>query len=246
MTVKGVECRMKIAVCDDHRESLERISGYLNEFLEERGIPAEVLCYSSAGEFSAAMDAQRFDLAFLELVLQDFSGFALARKLRARDVQCELVFITGHPEFMADAFPYRPIGYLIKPASARELTDVMERFLFYCGHRSLHYTIHTREKDHQVPHEQIRYFRSDGHRVLIHTAVHPEPLVHLRRLDDIERELAALPYLRCHQSYLVRSSAVRRFEHRRPRLILDDGTEIPVSKRYFNDVTAYLLGRNQM
>ena len=246
MTVKGVEGRMKIAVCDDHRESLERISGYLNEFLEERGIPAEVLCYSSAGEFSAAMDAQRFDLAFLELVLQDFSGFVLARKLRARDVRCELVFITGHPEFMADAFPYRPIGYLIKPASARELTDVMERFLFYCGHRSLHYTIHTREKDHQVPHEQIRYFRSDGHRVLIHTAVHPEPLVHLRRLDDIERELAALPYLRCHQSYLVRSSAVRRFEHRRPRLILDDGTEIPVSKRYFNDVTAYLLGRNQM
>lgn len=237
---------MRIAVCDDHRESLERISVHLNEFLETRGIPAEVLCYSSADEFSAAMDAQRFDLAFLELVWQDCNGFELARKLRARDVRCELVFVTERPEFMADAFPYRPIGYLVKPVSGDELADVMKRFLFYCSHRSLHYTIHTREKDHQVPHEQIRYFQSDGHRVLIHTADQSEPLVHLRRLDDIERELAALPYLRCHQSYLVRSSAVRRFEHHRSRLILDDGTEIPVSKRYGSNVTSYLLDRNQI
>ncbi len=238
--------RMRIAICDDHLESVEQIDGYLNDFLRRRGIAAEVLRYSAPGEFSAAMDEVRFDLAFLAVAWQDYSGFALARKLRDVDVQCELVFVTSHPEFMPDVFSYRPIGYIIKPASGREIDAVMERFLFYCSHRSLYYTIHTRDRDYQIPHARSRYFRSDGHRVMIYVESQEEPLVHLRRLDDIERELAALPYLRCHQSYLVHSSVVRRFEHRRPRLILDDGAEIPVSKRYFNGVTAYLLGRNQI
>lgn len=237
---------MRIAICDDHLESMEQIHVHLNDFLQRRGIAAEVLRYSTAEEFSAAMDEMRFDLAFLALAWQDYSGLALARKLRGIDVQCELVFVTAHPEFMSDVFSYRPIGYIVKPVSGQELEVVMERFLFYCGHRDLYYTIHTRDRDHQVPHAQIRYFRSDGHRVMIHMGADAEPLVHLRRLDDIERELAALPYLRCHQSYLVNSNAVRRFEHRRPRLILDDGSEVPVSKRYFNGVTEYLLGRNQI
>ncbi|MDO4356817.1 MAG: LytTR family DNA-binding domain-containing protein [Clostridia bacterium] len=237
---------MKIAICDDHLESMEQIYIHLTDFLRRRSIVAEILRYASAEAFSTAMDEMRFDLAFLAVAWQDYSGFALARKLRSIDVQCELAFVTSHPEFMSDVFPYRPIGYIVKPVSGQEIDVLMERFLFYCGHRDLYYTIHTRDRDYQVPHAQIRYFRSDGHHVMIHMGSDSEPLAHLRRLDDIERELAALPYLRCHQSYLVHSSNVRRFEHRRPRLILDDGTEIPVSKRYFNGVTAYLLGRNQI
>lgn len=237
---------MHIAIFDDHPAGQEKLRQHLLHFFEMHELSVEIFCPSDANDFAAAMDRTRFDLAVITLGSQVVIGFALARKLYQHNFQCEVIFVSEYSEFMKDAFAYRPIGYLLQPFSEAEISATLERFLFYHWHPNRYYTVHTRELDRLIPHREVRYFQSDGHYALIFTTTSAQSLSHLRRLDDLERELTPLGYIRCHQSYLVHLPFIRELNHRVMKLFLIDGTEIPVSKRYFNRVMTTLLAQNQL
>ena len=237
---------MHIAICDERPAQLELLCRHITLYFQQQEVKLELHRYGSHVDFAAAVSAVDFDLAFIALGAQSETGFALARRLLEAQPVCNLVFESEYPEFMHDAISYRPIGYVIQPAGEREVAAVLDRFLFYHWHHTLYYTLRTREHDRRIPHSHIRYFQSDSHRVMIYTTESDQPFTQLRRLKDIEQEIAPVGFLRCHQSYLVNLSFVSVLDHRQMRLILTDGTELPVSKRYFNSVVNILLSRNQI
>ena len=237
---------MQIAICDEQPAQLELLGQHITRYFQRQDVDWQIQRYTSYVDFSVAINTVDLDLAFIALGEQSETGFVLAHKLLEAQPACNLVFESEHPEFMRDAIGYRPIGYMIQPAGEHEVFDVLDRFLFYYWHHTLHYSLHTREHDRRIPHSHIRYFQSDGHHILIHTTERDQPFTQLRRLNDIEQETAGAGYLRCHQSYLVNMRFVSVLDHRQMRLILTDGAELPVSKRYFNSVVNILLSRNQI
>ncbi len=237
---------MHIAIYDENPSGLDGLHQHITRFFELRELSPDISRFTSPIAFSAAMDEACFDLAFIALGQQSRSGFALARRLREQNTQCDLVFVSEYPEFMRDSIAYRPTGYLLQPVAESEAFSVLEQALFYQWHPNRYYRVHTRNQDQNIPHAEIRYFQSDGHRVLIHFHPSQAPLAHLSRLGSIERELARLDYLRCHQSYLVHLPYVRSLDRKSMKLGLTDGVEIPVSKRYLSHVTNALLARNPL
>lgn len=237
---------MHIAIYDENPASLDGLHAHIVRFFEQRELTQDICLYTSSTDFSIAMEHTHFDLVFIALGEQSRGSFALARKLRGSNTQCDIVFISEYPEFMNHSIAYRPTGYLIQPVAEREVFAVLEQTLFYQCHSNRYYSIRIRNQDYRIPHEEIRYFQSDGHRVLIYLDSSQEPMSHLCRLSSIEKELDRLDYLRCHQSYLVHLPYVRALDRKSMKLMLTDGTEIPVSKRYLSRVTNALLARNQL
>lgn len=233
---------MRVAISDIQADQL---SAPVAQYFAGQNLPCEISCYSSIVEMIDALETERFDLALISLDPDVESAFFLARRLRDRDVRCELAFLSGRTDCMRASVAYRPIGYLRRPFSEKELSALLDRFLFYQTHPNLQYTLRTRDQAQHIPHVSIRYFRSDGHRVLIYTTHSDAPVPHQRKLADIERDLRGLNYLRCHQSYLVHLPFVRMLDHREMKLILSDGAAIPVSKRYFTHVVDCLLNQNR-
>ena len=59
-----------------------------------------------------------------------------------------------------------------------------------------------------------------------------EPLAQTRRLDEIDQELKDRPFIRIHKSFLVRVDAISSFDRSKLRVILKNGVNLPVSRRY--------------
>ena len=227
---------MNIAIYAVGDPDPEPLLSAVNGFLRRRGLAATVTRFDRAEALWRAMESARFDLLFF--MLSGDASLMAAKGARERCMDCQILFASRTPRYAAQAMDYRAIGYLLLPLMAAELDRAMERFLRYYGSDARHYAAHTRLCDHLIPHDTIRYFHSDGHYVNVHVDGADAPVTHLRRIDDIQREVCALPYVRCHQSYLVHRRVIRGISGR--TLVLADGERIPVSRKYADDLAQIL------
>ena len=53
--------------------------------------------------------------------MQGLDGVTLARKIRAADEKCAIIFITGTAEFAADGYDVSALHYLLKPIDEAKL-----------------------------------------------------------------------------------------------------------------------------
>lgn len=230
---------MHFAICDTGKQSLAWLERDLPALLQQRKLTAHIVRYDSINAMLAAHSDHPFALAFLPQ-----TDLASAAALRADETDCELIFVGAKCSLTAQAIEYRPIAYIDVPASEASLSHALDQFMFYTQHGDRAYPVQTRHCTGCIPHSDILYFHSVGHQVFIHTSGGGQPIVHTRKLDDVEKQLSLQGYLRCHQRYLVRLSAVCSLEHQTMKLILSDGCEIPVSKRHFNHVVNTIVAQN--
>ncbi len=68
------------------------------------------------------------DVAFLDVEMFDMTGLELAKRLKDIHGGVNIVFATGYPEYMGEAFHMHASGYILKPAAPenvrRELDDL--------------------------------------------------------------------------------------------------------------------------
>ena len=222
-----------VLICDDDAPLAEDLRRQVEACFVSRDIAARTLICSSGVELNDILSQSPPDLIFLDLSLKDADGYRLAGEIRARRLKSEIVFVTSHPERMPDAFSYRPIGFISKPVSAKDIDDVINRFLLFYWITDACYCVRTREQSQQVPLRDILYFESNAHKVLIHLESQCEPLMQTRRLDEIAQELQDRPFIRIHKSFLVRVDAVSHVDRSKLRIILKNGVNLPISRRYY-------------
>ncbi len=86
-----------------------------------------------AGSFRNAAEALEFvrdnpvDLAFLDIKIGGDDGLELARSLRSRCADADIVFTTSHAEFAMPAYDVYPLDYMVKPISGTRLEQTIAR-----------------------------------------------------------------------------------------------------------------------
>ncbi len=73
---------------------------------------------------------KRIDVAFLDIDLFRESGLDLAEKLSGICPDINIIFLTGHPEFMKQAFSLHVSGYVLKPMSPEDFLHEMNHLRF--------------------------------------------------------------------------------------------------------------------
>ena len=107
---------MHIAVCDDEPATLAYLSELVRRWGEGRADPVRVERFPSAQALWFEWEAKPcFDLFLLDIQMQGLDGVTLARKIRAADEKCAIIFITGTAEFAADGYDVSALHYLLKP-----------------------------------------------------------------------------------------------------------------------------------
>lgn len=100
---------MHIAVCDDEPATLAYLSALVRRWGEGRADPVRVERFPSAQALWFEWEAKPcFDLFLLDIQMQGLDGVTLARKIRAADEKCAIIFITGTAEFAADGYDVSP------------------------------------------------------------------------------------------------------------------------------------------
>ena len=106
-----VKERRRILVVDDNRDFCENIA----DLLELSGY--EVVCASDGASAIAVAGKERFDLAFVDLIMPGIDGITVIERLRENTPQLAVVVLTAHAEeeTLRRALAAGAKEYIIKP-----------------------------------------------------------------------------------------------------------------------------------
>ena len=233
----------RIAICEDDATTREQIASLCGEILARLDTEHAISEFDCAEALEGALEAgASFDLLCLDIMLQGKTGVEMAQAFRTRDDQTSILLISSSREFLKEGYSVRPLQYLYKPVDPRELEEVLRTDL-RLHRRAARLTLSLGGKTRVLPLSELLYVESQNHNAV---ACFPDRQEGFRiTLSEIERLLPADLFCRCHHSFLVNMSHIRQI--RRRALELDQGSQIPVGRNYYETAQAkfiqFLAGR---
>ena len=116
---------MKIALVDDDPCCLSEMESLCRSFGEAHRCHVETASFTGGTQFLASLADQTFSIVFMDIYMEGTDGIAVAQKMRERDNDCILIFLTTSAEFMPDAFSCHAFEYIVKPVTMERLFGVL-------------------------------------------------------------------------------------------------------------------------
>ena len=120
---------MKIAICDDDREEIKRISSILKCYNKERKIQLEYNIFSGGVELSSVAQRENYNIYILDIIMPVLNGIDLAREIREFDKVSPIIFLTSSPEFAVESYSVKAADYLVKPIDKERLFCALDDIL---------------------------------------------------------------------------------------------------------------------
>ena len=204
---------LRIGICDDQLNARDALRFELEKILRDK---SEQIVY----EFSTGASAVRWlekhpgeiVLLFLDVEMDGISGMDAAAQIRNFDKEICLVFVTGYTDYVFDGYKVNALDYVIKPASAKKLLDVLKRVREQLSDKyDKTFSFKNPEGTYRLPLSNIAYFYSDKRKVNIVCTSRERSLSYsfYGKLDEVEAKLSHA-FVRIHQRYLVNPAHVER------------------------------------
>lgn len=219
--------KLNIAICDDDPFFIDTFAAVLGEYLAEFDIKFQIHRFLKGESLIKAADI--YDILFLDIKLGSLSGLDTARMLRERRTQVPIVFLTSYKQYVFEAFDVEAFHYLLKPITPQKLYFVVDRLLNRLEQERISYlTFKSGSAVHTIPFGDILYGEVMDRKIFIHTT--NEVVEFYGKIQELEEKMQS-DFFRCHRSYLVNLSKVKRFE--KTDILLTNGETIPLSKRKY-------------
>ncbi len=239
-----MEKKISAVIIDDESLGRQIVRKYLASY-DEVEIAAEC---SNGFEGVKKINELNPDIAFLDIQMPKLTGFEMLELLDHPPV---IIFTTAYDQYAIKAFEVNAADYLLKPFSAERFREALEKAKLLLKNKSRGNEIinglitHTQEtieyleriviKDgsriHIIPVDTISYLEAQDDYVMIHSSEGSH--LKQRTMKYFEEHLPPDDFLRIHRSYIAAVARIKKIElveKESYRLILDDGTKLPVSK----------------
>lgn len=226
--------RLNIAICDDEKAIREQI----NELIEKEKAGMCIDLYETGDSLLAA--DKKFDIVFLDIQMEGTDGIETAKKLRERDEDTILIFITGIREYVFQAFDVAAFHYLLKPIEEDKFHEVFRRAGRELEKRKSKRRetvfIKTRNRSFSLEKDSILYIESRGKKVEIHTT--GATVEAYASMNEMEEQLGC-GFFRCHRGYLVNMAYVAEYDS--GSITLNNGEYVYLAKEKYGEfVKAYM------
>lgn len=221
----------------------------------------DVIIYEATGvqDGIQKIEDHKPEILFLDIEMGDGSGFDLLTAIEQHHFQ--LIFTTAHNQYAIQAFEFSALNYLMKPISPLALQKTLSKAVENIKHKSMSENIeillaqmgksNVKNGDQKIALKDangtyfikikdIIYCQADGPYTKFYL-VNNIPLIISKNLKEYELLLVNHNFLRCHHSFLVNTNLIAKFERSDGGvLIMEDGSQIPVSQRKKDQVVEYL------
>lgn len=118
---------LRIAVCDDESKALDEEMEMIGSLCTEKNIEFLIDKYDSPADLLDR--AEKYDLAVLDIEMEEMNGIDLARGLAERNSRCLVIFVTNYPFYLDNAFDVKAIRFLGKPIDRHRLSVGIDRVI---------------------------------------------------------------------------------------------------------------------
>lgn len=193
---------LRIAVVEDDHDSRERLTQYLEQYQQERGVRLQISCFQDG---DAIVDGYQsvYDLILMDIQMPLLDGMTAAELIRSMDDEVILIFLTNMKQYAIQGYRVGALDYLLKPVSYFALSQRLDKALQQLRRRRKQYVTFVSQGNwYKLELSQIYYIECQNHTLYYHTHSGNFPVN--GTMKNLEREME--PYgcfFRCGKGYLV-------------------------------------------
>jgi two-component system LytT family response regulator len=231
---------LRLLIADDEKLARDLVRRYVES---ERDIAIVAEC-KDGDELARDLPRVRADIALLDIVMPGRDIFETLAAVDPRIIPL-VIFTTAFDRYAVRAFELNAVDYLLKPITAERLAAALERargrkpvtenlmrLIRDLGPRPDRILVPHRDGMVPVATSEIQWIKAEGDYARIHLLSGKSYLL-TRTLRDLEQRLDPKAFLRIHRSAIIRTDTIREVKSEgsaRLRVVLDDGTELIVSR----------------
>lgn len=234
---------IKIAVCDDESQELERVHSYLERYIHEhQQYEITIVTFSAPFDLLSHVEEHGgFDVFLLDVYMAGMLGTDVARELRNIDDSGEIIFLTSSRDHAIDAFEVDAANYLIKPYTESKIFSALDKVLNRLKVERRHMiTLKTTGGLVRIFTRNIIFTETGRNNYqIIHTINGEKIEVRMTSLELFELLLPAKFFVRCGASINLNLKYIRQI--RKDTIILDSGKNLDYPYRAYKNLKEQFL-----
>lgn len=176
------------------------------------------------------------------------SGFGVAQEIRRMRLNTEIAIVTSYGEARNDAFQYRPIGYVDKPATIEEVTRLLRLYIDFYSDCKRYIYVGRASEERRIAVNDVTYVEVRGRSIKIEMSIEgrKDEINTTGTISEYEEKLKSSGFVRCYRSILVNPHHIKAYNVVSKEFSMSTGTRLPVSRSYaVQAVTALQQGKER-
>lgn len=227
---------MNILICDDNHGD----AAILEKIIKNSGFHVNTIVFNKSADALAYMrSGAKVDGCFLDIIMPEMTGTALASFLREEGYRNGIVFLTTSNEYAAESYKVDAFSYLLKPPHAETVTGILRKMEDKINSvDTAGIPVVTRYMSRFLLFYEISYIEVMQHKIFFHLTDRSIIEVNMSLGELLPELMKDGRFARCHRSFVVNMNAVSYVQDR--DVFLRCGGRVPISKSYLDFSKQYL------
>ena len=236
---------IRVAIVDDDKSCRLEVKQFIERYEQELSGGGEKLfeieLFETAMDFISDYKAV-YDIAFLDIEMPLIDGMTAAKKLRLKDTDISLIFITKMPKYAIEGYDVEAVGFMVKPIKYCDFVDKIKKAIKLREHKKQESVVIKCDGELvKLPVSQIYYVEKNKNYLFYNTA-----RGEFRRrgtLESAEKELSSFGFSLCNSGCLVNLGLVSKVTSTD---VVINGVNLPLAfrraKQFKTDMLKFLRG----
>ncbi len=218
---------MNIAICDDEAAFANKVKKMLDYYAEESNIEMEIDTFDSG--YALLGTKKDFDIAVLDVEMPDIDGIEVGKKLRQRNKNTVLIYITAYGKYLDDSLDLNAFRFFEKPIDEQRFYRGIDRAVKRVYELSANVVLKENSEIFKIPTRDIIFIEIEGdtHRKT-HIVTEERTYISAKKMEYWEKQLADSNFVKPHKSYLINLDYVTKYNE--TKIQLANNYSIPVSR----------------
>lgn len=223
---------IRIAMLDDERPSLELFAGAFRSAFAAKGAQAEIMTFTSPEAFVATLSDTRYDLICLDVIMEPMLGTEVAAKVREKDADVPIVFISSNENKVFSCFAHNPVGFIRKTNFFDDATAFIDHYLttILPKHQQRRNLLVKAGGDTiLIDMDRILYIEGNHNYQSFYLKDQEKPIEVRELISTLEEQLKDYGFIRVHKGFIVNSAAIYKLGNM--EIVLVNDKHIPISQQ---------------